>query len=62
MKLLVINFVMDQDSPVLAWQHGVVTRLAARCERVVVLTERIGRCALPSNVEEIGRASCRERV
>ena len=51
MKLLVINFVMDQDSPVLAWQHGVVTRLAARCERVVVLTERVGRCPLPSNVE-----------
>ena len=51
MRLLVINFAMDQRSPVLAWQHSVATRLAAKCERVVVLTEVIGRCELPANVE-----------
>ena len=51
MKILLINFVMDRKSPVLAWQHSVATRLAARCERLVVLTERIGDCELPGNVE-----------
>jgi glycosyltransferase involved in cell wall biosynthesis len=51
MKILLVNFVMDQSSPVLAWQHGVATRLAARCERVVVLTERVVESPLPANVE-----------
>jgi glycosyltransferase involved in cell wall biosynthesis len=51
MKLLLVNFVMDPTSPVLAWQHGVATRLAARCERVVVLTERAVPSPLPPNVE-----------
>ena len=51
MKLLLVNFVMDERSPVLAWQQGVATRLAARCERVVVLTERVVQSPLPANVE-----------
>ncbi len=51
MKILLVNFVMDQSSPVLAWQQGVATRLAARCERVVVLTERVVESPLPANVE-----------
>jgi glycosyltransferase involved in cell wall biosynthesis len=51
MRLLLVNFAMDQQSPVLAWQHSVATRLASRCQRVVVLTERLGRCELPPNVE-----------
>ena len=51
MKVLLVNFVMDQTSPVLAWQQGVATRLAARCERVVVLTERVVPSPLPANVE-----------
>ena len=51
MRLLLVNFVMDQSSPVLAWQQGVATRLAARCERVVVLTERVVAAPLPANVE-----------
>ena len=51
MKLLVVNFVMDESSPVLAWQQGVATRLAARCERVVVLTERVAQSPLPANLE-----------
>jgi glycosyltransferase involved in cell wall biosynthesis len=50
-KLLVVNFVMDESSPVLAWQQGVATRLAERCERVVVLTERVVQSPLPANVE-----------
>lgn len=51
MRILLINFVMDRNSPVLAWQHSVASRLAAKCERLVVLTERIGACDLPDNVE-----------
>ena len=51
MRILLINFVMDRNSPVLAWQHSVALRLAAKCERLVVLTERIGECELPDNVE-----------
>jgi glycosyltransferase involved in cell wall biosynthesis len=51
MKVLLVNFVMDRTSPVLAWQQGVVLRLAARCERVVVLTERVVPSPLPANVE-----------
>jgi glycosyltransferase involved in cell wall biosynthesis len=51
MRILLINFVMDRNSPVLAWQHSVALRLAAKCERLVVLTERVGECELPDNVE-----------
>jgi glycosyltransferase involved in cell wall biosynthesis len=51
MRILLINYVMDRNSPVLAWQHSVASQLAAKCERLVVLTERIGECELPDNVE-----------
>ena len=51
MRILLINFVMDRKSPVLAWQHSVASRLAAKCERLVILTERVGDCELPDNVE-----------
>ena len=50
MKLLVINFAMDLDDPVLAWQARVVDGLARHVESVLVLTERIGRIAPPPNV------------
>ena len=40
LRVLLVNFEMDPHSPVLAWQWKVAERLAARCERVVVLTER----------------------
>ena len=50
MRLLVVNYEMDDGSPVLAWQAGVVRELARRAERVAVLTERAGDCALPGNV------------
>jgi glycosyltransferase involved in cell wall biosynthesis len=51
MKLLLITFAMDPASPVLGWQQNVAKRLAARCERVVVMTERTAPCDLPANVE-----------
>lgn len=50
MRLLVVNFAMDDDLPVLAWQVGVVRALAAHCEHVLVLTERIGQYRAPANV------------
>jgi glycosyltransferase involved in cell wall biosynthesis len=50
-RLLLITFAMDPDSPVLAWQQNVARRLAQRCERVVVMTERLAPCDLPANVE-----------
>jgi glycosyltransferase involved in cell wall biosynthesis len=50
-RLLFISFSMDTESPVLSWQHSVATQLAERCEKVVVLTEHVGRHQLPANVE-----------
>jgi glycosyltransferase involved in cell wall biosynthesis len=50
-RLLLINFAMDPGSPVLGWQQNVARRLAARCDRVVILTERSAPCDLPANVE-----------
>src|SRR6185369_6081008 len=50
MRLLVVNYEMDDGSPVLAWQAGVVRELARRADRVAVLTERAGECVLPGNV------------
>ena len=40
--MLLVNFEMDDASPVLAWQARVARGLAERCDRVVVLTERLG--------------------
>lgn len=42
MRVLLVNFAMDRRSPVLAWQARIALELARRCERVVVLTERLG--------------------
>ncbi len=50
MRLLVVNFEMDDEAVVLAWQARVVRELARHCERVVVLSERVGQSALPVNV------------
>ncbi len=50
MRVLVVNYEMDDDSPVLAWQAQVVSELARRSDRVAVLTERRGRHHSPSNV------------
>lgn len=43
MRLLIINFEMDDVSGVLAWQASMARALAAKCESVWVLTERIGK-------------------
>jgi glycosyltransferase involved in cell wall biosynthesis len=41
-KLLLITFELDTDSPVLAWQARVATQLARSCKHVVVLTHKVG--------------------
>ncbi len=50
MRLLLINYEMDADSAVLAWQARVAQELARRCELVAVLTGRIGRFEPPPNM------------
>jgi len=49
MRLLIVNFEMDAESGVLAWQASIVRELAARCEFVVVVTGRLGRFTCPNN-------------
>lgn len=50
MRLLIVNYEMDDASVVLGWQVRVVRELAQRCEQIVVLSERVSQCALPANV------------
>lgn len=50
MRLLLINFEMDADSPVLAWQESLATRLCRETDFTLVLTEKIGRCQPPENM------------
>lgn len=50
MRLLIINFEMDPDSKVLAWQLSVALDLANLCEQVVVLTNRSGDFSCPANM------------
>lgn len=50
MNILVVNFEMDIESPVLSWQHQVVNELAKHFSNVIVLTSRIGKVNLQSNV------------
>lgn len=42
MRVLIINFEMNEDSGVLAWQTHVARRIAESCEFMLVLTERLG--------------------
>lgn len=51
MNLLVINFEMDSRSRSMPWSQEVVNRLARSCDRVAVLTHRVGRYEAPGNVE-----------
>lgn len=51
MNLLIINFEMDDNSGVLAWQASVARALAGRCESVLVLTDRLGRFKAAPNLE-----------
>jgi glycosyltransferase involved in cell wall biosynthesis len=50
MRLLVVNFEMNEASVVLAWQVRVVRELAALCEHVAVLTDRLEPHTAPDNV------------
>lgn len=50
MRLLIINFEMDPNSKVLAWQLAVALELAKLCEQVVVLTNRTGSFQKPDNM------------
>ncbi len=49
MRILIINFELDERSGVLAWQASVAQQLAARCEFVVVVTSRLGQFTCPNN-------------
>jgi glycosyltransferase involved in cell wall biosynthesis len=49
-RILLVNFEMDEDSGVLAWQANVARELADRCELVVVLTRKAGRFATAPNM------------
>ena len=51
MRLVVLTQVVDADHPALAQTVDLVRALAARCERVVVLCDRVGRHDLPAAVE-----------
>lgn len=46
---MMVAFAMDSASPVLWWQERVARALAGRCERLLVLTEQLGRATLPAN-------------
>ncbi|OGS34444.1 MAG: hypothetical protein A2293_15260 [Elusimicrobia bacterium RIFOXYB2_FULL_49_7] len=51
MRILLINFEMNEDSGVLAWQAHVAYSLAQKSEFVLVLTEKPGRYEKLSNME-----------
>lgn len=51
MRLLFIAFELDEDSAVLAWQGRVANALAAHCEQVVAVAEKVGRYEPADNVE-----------
>jgi len=50
MNLLIVNFETDEGHGALAWQARVVQELARHCEKVVVVTSRIGEFQKPDNV------------
>ncbi len=50
MRLLIINFEMDENSGARAWQARVARELAGACEYVVVLTRQLGRFVQPENM------------
>jgi glycosyltransferase involved in cell wall biosynthesis len=39
---LIVNFAMDKNSPVVAWQEKVAHEMAGQCEQVVVFTDKLG--------------------
>jgi glycosyltransferase involved in cell wall biosynthesis len=61
LRILVVNFEMDERSPVLAWQQAVARALAERCAHVTVLTEHAGAYEGAPNldVRAVPRSLCR---
>lgn len=51
MKLLMSTFAVDPANHILATQFSVVTAMARRVDRLLVITEELGTAELPSNVE-----------
>ncbi len=51
--LLIFNFVMDENHPLLSHQVEAVIALAKRFEKVTVITGKIGHCVVPENVRLI---------
>jgi glycosyltransferase involved in cell wall biosynthesis len=51
MRLLFLTQVVDRDHPALAQSVDLVRVLAGRCERLVVLCDRVGRHDLPAGVQ-----------
>lgn len=51
MRLLIINYAMDRNSDVFAWQAAVARELADSCDDVLVLTEQIGEYAAAPNMQ-----------
>lgn len=48
--LLILNYVMDLDHPLLAHQHAAVEKLAANFAEITVISGALGRTQLPQNV------------
>jgi glycosyltransferase involved in cell wall biosynthesis len=51
MRLLLINYELDENSGVLAWQADVVRALAKRCQYILILTQKQGVFSAPPNVD-----------
>lgn len=51
MHLAFLTQVVDADHPALAQTNDLIAALARRCERVTVVCDRVGRHALPANVD-----------
>jgi glycosyltransferase involved in cell wall biosynthesis len=50
LRVLIINFTLDERSPVLAWQASVAREIAERVQEVHVFTEWLGEFAPPPNL------------
>lgn len=53
-QILIFNFAMDDNHPVLAHQSDVVRILSRHFSKVVVVTARVGNVELPANVSVFG--------
>ena len=49
-RLLVLNYVMDEENQLLSHQAEIVNLIAQEFDHISVLTGRIGKVVVPSNV------------